>query len=73
MERAHRKGRDGPREAPGRGVVWIEPARESGIAGNALKAFFGMRSAIRPVKSDLSGTDTLVIASPVWLGRCPRS
>ncbi len=52
-------------------LVRIEPARESGIAGNALKAFFGMRSAIRPVKSDLSGTDTLVIASPVWAGKVP--
>ena len=58
-------------EILGAELVRIEPARESGIAGNALKAFFGMRSAIRPAKTDLSGTDTLVIASPVWAGKVP--
>ena len=36
-----------------------------------MKAFLGMKSPIKPTKSDLSGIDTLVIASPVWAGKVP--
>ncbi len=36
-----------------------------------MKAFFRMKSLIKPVKSDLAGIDTLVIASPVWAGKVP--
>ena len=52
-------------------LVRIEPARDCGVAGKAMKAFFGMRSPIRPAKTDLAGIDTLVIASPVWAGKVP--
>jgi flavorubredoxin len=37
----------------------------------AIKAFFGMKSSIKPTKSDLTGIDTFVIASPVWAGKVP--
>lgn len=52
-------------------LIKIEPVHDSGIAGKAMKAFFGMRSPIRPTKTDLKGVDTLVIASPVWAGKVP--
>jgi len=52
-------------------LVRIVPARTINIAAAGMKAFFGMRSAIKPVKADLSGIDTLVVASPVWAGKVP--
>jgi flavodoxin len=52
-------------------LVRIEPVREGGMAGNIVKALFGMKSPIKPVKTDLAGIDTLVIASPVWAGKVP--
>ncbi|HUH78422.1 MAG TPA: NAD(P)H-dependent oxidoreductase [Methanoregula sp.] len=52
-------------------LVRIEPVRDSGMAGKAMKAAFRMRSPIKPAKTDLAGIDTLVIASPVWAGRVP--
>ena len=52
-------------------LVKIEPAKEIHIGGGAIKAFFGMKSRIKPAKSDLTGTGTLVIASPVWAGKVP--
>jgi flavodoxin len=52
-------------------LVRIEPVRDCGVAGKGLKALFGMRSPIRPAKTDLAGVDTLVIASPVWAGKVP--
>ena len=36
-----------------------------------MKAFFGMKSHIKLTKSDLTGVDTLIIASPVWAGKVP--
>jgi len=52
-------------------LVRIEPARQGGIAINAMKAFFGMKSPIRQAKTDLTGIDTLIIATPVWAGKVP--
>jgi flavodoxin len=52
-------------------LVRIEPVREGGMAGNVMKALFGMKSPIQAVKTDLAGIDTLVIASPVWAGKVP--
>jgi flavodoxin len=52
-------------------LVRIEPVREGGMAGNAMKAFFGMKSPIKPVKTDLAGIDTFIIATPVWAGKVP--
>ena len=52
-------------------LVKIEPANNIGIGMQAVKAFFGMKSRIKPAKSDLTGIDTLVIASPVWAGKVP--
>jgi len=55
----------------GADTVKIEPLRECGMAGKALRALFGLCSGIRPVKTDLTGVDTLVIATPVWAGKVP--
>ena len=52
-------------------LVRIEPAGDIRVAGGAMKAFFGMKSQIKPAKSDLAGIDTLVVASPVWAGKVP--
>jgi len=52
-------------------LVRIEPVRDESIAGKAMKAFFRMKSPIQPVKTDLAGIDSLVIASPVWAGKVP--
>jgi flavodoxin len=52
-------------------LVRIEPASDCGMLKKALKAFLGMRSPIRPTKTNLASVDTLVIASPVWAGKVP--
>jgi len=52
-------------------LVRIEPLGEYHIGIAGMKALFGMKSAIKPTKSDLAGTDTLVVASPVWAGKVP--
>ena len=52
-------------------LVRIEPVREGGMAGKAMKAFFGMKSPIKPARTDLAGIDALVIATPVWAGKVP--
>ncbi|MEN6443841.1 MAG: NAD(P)H-dependent oxidoreductase [Methanoregula sp.] len=52
-------------------LVRIEPVSEGNIAINGMKAAFGMKSPIRPAKTDLAGIDTLIIASPVWAGKVP--
>jgi flavodoxin len=52
-------------------LVRIEPVREGGVAGNAMKALFRMKAPIKPAKADLTGVDTLIIASPVWAGKVP--
>jgi flavodoxin len=52
-------------------LVRIEPARDIHVGMAAMKAFFKMKSPIRPAKTDLTGVDRLVIASPVWAGKVP--
>jgi len=52
-------------------LVRIEPVKDGSMAGKAMKAFFGLKSPIKPTKTDLTGVDTLVIASPVWAGKVP--
>ena len=52
-------------------LVQIEPVSDGGVAGKAMKAFFGLKSPIKPTKTDLTGVDTLIIASPVWAGKVP--
>jgi flavodoxin len=52
-------------------LVRIEPVSEGGMMGKAMKAFFGMKSPIKPIKTDLSEVDTLILASPVWAGKVP--
>ena len=52
-------------------LIRIVPVSEGGMAGKAMKAFFMMKSPIRPAKTDLTGVDTLVIACPVWAGKVP--
>ncbi|MDD1674283.1 MAG: NAD(P)H-dependent oxidoreductase [Methanomicrobiales archaeon] len=54
-------------------LVRIEPRNDPGpgMAGKAMKALFGMRSAIKPMKTDLADIDHLVVATPVWAGNMP--
>jgi menaquinone-dependent protoporphyrinogen IX oxidase len=52
-------------------MVRIEPLKEGGIVGNAMKAILGLKSPIRPCRVDLAGVDHLIIASPVWAHRVP--
>ena len=54
-------------------LIRIEPVRDCGVAGKAMKAVFRMKSPIKPVKTDLTGVDTLVIASPVGPGKFLRT
>ncbi len=49
----------------------IEPARPIHIISEAFKAFFSMKSPIKPMKTDISDYDALIIASPVWCGKVP--
>jgi NAD(P)H-dependent FMN reductase len=37
----------------------------------AMSAFLGRSAPIRPCKTDLSGVDFLIIASPVWAQKVP--
>lgn len=55
----------------GADLVQIEPERESGMFMKAISALFGRSAPIRPCKTDLSGVDFLVIASPVWAQKVP--
>ncbi len=52
-------------------LIQIEPVRDCGMAGKAIRALFTMKSPIKPTKTDLTGVDALVIASPVWAGKVP--
>ena len=55
----------------GADLVQIEPEKESGMFGKAMGAVFARSAPIRPCKTDLSGVDFLVLASPVWAGKVP--
>jgi flavodoxin len=55
----------------GADLVQIEPEKESGMFMKAMSAFLGRSAPIRPCKTDLSGVDFLIIASPVWAQRVP--
>jgi flavodoxin len=52
-------------------LVRIEQVGDCHVGRDAMKAIFGMKSPIRPMKTDLTGVDTLVVASPVWAGKVP--
>lgn len=55
----------------GADLVQIEAEKESGMFGKAMGAFLCRSAPIRPVKTDLSGVDFFVLASPVWAGKVP--
>jgi flavodoxin len=55
----------------GADLVQIEAEKESGMFGKAMGAMLGRSAPIRPVKTDLSGVDFFVLASPVWAGKVP--
>ncbi|WP_214041502.1 flavodoxin [Methanoculleus sp.] len=55
----------------GAGLATIEPVSEVGMLRKGMMAMFGMRAAIRPVKTDLSDVDFLVVATPVWMQKVP--
>ncbi|KDE55816.1 hypothetical protein EI28_04180 [Methanoculleus sp. MH98A] len=52
-------------------LATIEPASEVGTFRKAMMAMFGMRAEIRPMKTDLSDVDFLVVATPVWSRKVP--
>lgn len=52
-------------------LVRIEAAKEIGIFSKAMKALLTKKAPIKPCKTDLSGVDKLVVASPVWAGKIP--
>ena len=52
-------------------LATIEPVTEAGTFRKAMTAMFGMRAAIRPMKTDLSDVDFLVVATPVWSRKVP--
>jgi len=52
-------------------LVRIEPLREPSVAIGGMKAFFSMKSAVKPCKTNLAGIDALIIATPVWSGKVP--
>ena len=52
-------------------IIRIEPAKPVRIVREGIKAALTLKSAILPVKTDLSDVDTLIIASPVWSGKVP--
>ena len=47
----------------------IEALKDSSMAIKGMKAAFGLKSDIRPCKTDLGDIDYLVIATPVWANR----
>ena len=47
----------------------IEPVKESNMAMKAIMAITGLKSDIKPCKTDLDEIDHLVVATPVWTGR----
>ena len=49
----------------------IEPVSGMGMFRKGMMAALGMRAAIRPVQTDLSGVDFLVVATPVWSQKVP--
>jgi len=55
----------------GADLVQIEAEKESGMFMKAMGAFLSRSAPIRPCKTDLSGVDFLVLASPVWAGKVP--
>jgi flavodoxin len=46
----------------------IEAKKDSNIAIKGMKAYFGLKTDIKPCKTDLDDIDHLVIATPVWAG-----
>jgi flavodoxin len=55
----------------GADLVQIDAEKESGMFGKATGAMLGRSAPIRPCKTDLSGIDFFVLASPVWAGKVP--
>lgn len=49
----------------------IEPVHADNIGIGAFKAILGMRSPIKPFRTDLDGIDLLIVASPVWAHKVP--
>jgi len=55
----------------GADLVQVEAEKESGMFGKAMGAFLGRSAPIQPIKTDLSGVEFFVLASPVWAGKVP--
>ena len=46
----------------------IEPVNESNMVMKVIMAILGLKSDIKPCKSDLTEIDHLVVATSVWTG-----
>jgi flavodoxin len=49
----------------------IESIHEPAIFAMGIKAWLGMKAAVKPCRTDLKDVDFLVIASPVWARKVP--
>ena len=58
-------------ERVGGRLARIEPVSEVGTLRKAMMATFGIRAAIRPTETDLSGVNFLIVATPVWAQKAP--
>ncbi|MDH7593176.1 MAG: NAD(P)H-dependent oxidoreductase [Methanomicrobiales archaeon] len=52
-------------------IVKIEAADNPGFFVRLVKAVFGMKGPIAPVKSSMKDVDHLIVACPVWAHRIP--
>lgn len=49
----------------------VEQVKDSSMPVKAMKALFGLKSNIKPCRTDLKDVDYLVVACPVWAGHMP--
>jgi len=52
-------------------LVRIEAFKKGNIFLMGMKAYFSGKAPIKPCRTDLSGVDKLIVASPVWGGKIP--
>jgi NAD(P)H-dependent FMN reductase len=52
-------------------LIRIEQLTEFNIGIGGMKALMSMKSPIKPCKTDLTGIDRLIIATPVWSHKVP--
>lgn len=58
-------------EKLGAEFIEIEPVKESSMISKVFKALFNSKSDIKPVQTDLTDIDHLIVACPVWARHTP--